>query len=83
MGLTPGDRYIPRESRAWSSVGHAPAGAEAAARKQHVGGMDPDRPRKLALLHRFQDKPIVIRFENVSAPPTMDESVFTNARVRS
>jgi hypothetical protein len=33
-------------------------------------------------MHRFQGKPVEIRFDNVSVPQTMDESVFSNARIR-
>jgi hypothetical protein len=39
-------------------------------------------PVKLALMHRVEGKPVMIRFENVAAPATMDETVFTFSRIR-
>jgi hypothetical protein len=39
-------------------------------------------PVKLATMHQLKGKPVQIRFDNVSAPTTLDESVFSNARVR-
>jgi len=86
VGLTPGDRYWVHVNRSTRLVDRwdmllqgqkPPPGSSTWEQWTQIG------PVKLALLHRFQDKPIVIRFENVSAPPTMDESVFKNARVRS
>jgi hypothetical protein len=39
-------------------------------------------PIRLSLVRRFQGKPIMLRFENVATPATMDETVFTYSRVR-
>ncbi len=35
---------------------------------------------RLSLLHRFEGKPAVLRFENVALPSSMDESIFMDAR---
>lgn len=40
-------------------------------------------PVKLATMHQMEGKPVQIRFDNVAAPPTMDESIFQNAHVSS
>jgi hypothetical protein len=37
-------------------------------------------PVRLSTLHRFEGKPTVLRFENVAAPASMDESIFADAR---
>jgi len=37
-------------------------------------------PLQLSLARRFDTAPVMIRFENVGTPTTMDESVFTNSR---
>lgn len=38
-------------------------------------------PIQLALARRFEGKPVMLRFENVSTPATMDEAVFSNSRL--
>ena len=43
----------------------------------HVG------PVQLSLQRRFQGKPVMLRFENASAPPSFDESVFKFSTVRN
>jgi len=40
-------------------------------------------PLQLSLARRFAGKPVMLRFENVAAPATMDETVFTHSRLRS
>ncbi len=37
-------------------------------------------PVNLAEMRRFEGKPVMLRFENVAAPATMDESIFSYAR---
>lgn len=37
-------------------------------------------PLQLSLARRFAGKPVMLRFENVATPTTMDESVFTDSR---
>jgi hypothetical protein len=37
-------------------------------------------PLKLSLARRFAGKPVMLRFENVGAPVTMDESVFSYSK---
>lgn len=39
-------------------------------------------PVRLSTVHRFQGKPTMLRFENVTAPAAMDESIFADARPR-
>ena len=39
-------------------------------------------PVRLSTLHSFEGQPVALRFENVSAPATMDESVFTEGHLR-
>lgn len=86
IGLTPGDRYWVYVNRRTHLVDHwdmllqgqkPPPGTATWESWTQIG------PVKVALLHRFQGKPVAIRFENVAAPPTMDESVFTHSRIRS
>ena len=40
-------------------------------------------PIQLSLARRFAGKPVMLRFENVAVPATMDETVFTNSRLKS
>lgn len=40
-------------------------------------------PVKLSLQRRFQGKPVMLRFENVAAPTSFDESVFKFSSVRN
>jgi len=37
-------------------------------------------PVRIATMHHFQGKTAFLRFENVALPPSMDESIFTDAR---
>lgn len=37
-------------------------------------------PLQLSLARRFDGKPVMLRFENVATPATMDNSVFTDSR---
>jgi hypothetical protein len=37
-------------------------------------------PVRLSTVHRFEGKPTMLRFENVAAPASMDESIFADAR---
>jgi hypothetical protein len=85
VGLTPGDRYTLYVNRRthlldkWEMMlqGQKPPPGVAT-----WESWTPVGPVKLALNHRFQGKPVEIRFENVATPATMDESVFNNAHVR-
>ena len=38
-------------------------------------------PLRLSILRRFKGRPAMLRFENVSAPVTMDEKVFTHSKI--
>ena len=37
-------------------------------------------PLNISEMRRFEGKPVMLRFENVGAPATMDESIFNYAR---
>ena len=37
-------------------------------------------PVRIATMHHFEGKPAYLRFENVALPPSMDESIFADAR---
>jgi hypothetical protein len=39
-------------------------------------------PVQLSLARRFGGKPVMLRFENVAAPATMDESIFSHSRLK-
>jgi hypothetical protein len=39
-------------------------------------------PLKLSLARRFQGRPVMLRFENVSTPATMSETVFSYSNIR-
>jgi hypothetical protein len=85
IGLTPGDRYwlfvnrqthlIDRWEMLLQGQQPPPSGATWEAWTD-IG------PVKLSSMHRVEGKPVMIRFENVAAPATMDETVFTFSRVR-
>jgi hypothetical protein len=86
VGLTPGDKYwlyVNRRTHLldrWEMLlqGEKPPPSSATWEAwTNVG------PVKLSLAHRFQGKPVMIRFENVATPSTMDETVFSYSRVRS
>lgn len=86
VGITPGDRYWVYVNRGTHLVDRwemllqgqkPPPGSATWEGWTRIG------PVKLATMHRFQDKAVQIRFENLEAPPTMDEAVFKNARLRS
>lgn len=85
VGLTPGDKYTLYVNRSthlldrWQMMLQGrkpPPDASTWEGWTQVG------PVKLALMHKLQGKPVEIRFDNVATPQTMDESVFSNARIR-
>jgi hypothetical protein len=84
VGLTPEDRYWLHVNRAthlvdrWEFVltGRQPPPQGASWESWTSVG-----PLRLSLLRRFKDRPAMIRFENVSAPETMDETVFTHSKI--
>ena len=84
VGLTPEDRYwlyVNRETRLvdrWEFVltGQKPPPQGASWESWTSVG-----PLRLSLLRRFQGRPTMLRFENVSAPESMDEKVFTHSKI--
>jgi hypothetical protein len=85
IGLTPKDRYTLYVNRGthlldrWQMMLQSrkpPPDASSWEGWSQIG------PVKLALMHRLEGKPIMIRFDNVATPEAMDESVFSNSRIR-
>jgi hypothetical protein len=84
VGLTPQDRYWLYVNRAthlvdrWEFVltGRQPPPQGASWESWSSVG-----PLRLSLLRRFQDRPAMIRFENVSAPEVLDEKIFTHSKI--
>jgi hypothetical protein len=84
VGLTPEDRYWLYVNRAthlidrWEFVltGREPPPQGSSWEEWTSVG-----PVRLSLLRRFQGRPAMLRFENVSAPETMDEKVFTHSKI--
>jgi len=85
VGLTPGDKYwlyVNRKSHLldkWEMLLQGQKPPPSGASWEGWTGVG---PVKLALAHRIERKPVMIRFENVAAPATMDETVFNYSRVR-
>jgi hypothetical protein len=84
VGLTSGDRYWLYVNRAthlidrWEFVltGREPPPQGSSWEEWTSVG-----PVRLSLLRRFKDRPAMLRFENVSAPESMDEKVFTHSKI--
>jgi hypothetical protein len=85
VGLTSGDRYwlyVNRGTRLldrWEMLLQDQKPPPSAASWE---GWTQVGPVRLSTLHRFEGKPVMIRFENVAAPATMDETVFAYSRIR-
>lgn len=85
VGLTPEDRYWLHVNRKthliekWEYLltGHKPPPQGSTWESWSSIG-----PLKFSLARRFEGKPVMLRFENVTAPATMDPAVFTNARLK-
>lgn len=84
VGLTPQDHYWLYVNRAthlidrWEFVLTGREPPPQGASWEEWTGVGPVR---LSLLRRFKDRPAMIRFENVSAPESMDEKVFTHSKI--
>jgi hypothetical protein len=84
VGLTPQDRYWLYVNRAthlvdrWEFVltGREPP-PQGSTWEEWTGV----GPLRFSLLRRFKDRPAMLRFENVSAPESMDEKVFTHSKI--
>jgi hypothetical protein len=86
VGLTPGDRYtlyVNRKTHLIDKWDMALQGDKGTPGSATWEAWTPVGPVKLSLAHRVTGKPVMIRFENVATPATMDETVFTYSRVRS
>jgi hypothetical protein len=84
VGLTSGDRYTIYVDRQTHMIDHwvmALQGQKPPPGQATWEGWTQIGPVKIATEHRMIGKPVEIRIESLSAPATMDESVFTNARV--
>jgi hypothetical protein len=85
VGLTPGDKYtlyVNRNTHLLDKWQMMLQGRKPPPDASTWEGWTPIGPVKLALMHKLQGKPVAIRFDNVAAPQTMDETVFANAHVR-
>ncbi len=85
IGLTPGDHYTLYVNRQTHLIDHWDMllqGQKPPPSSATWEGWTEVGPVKLALMHRVAGKPVMIRFENVAAPATFDETVFTYSRVR-
>ena len=85
VGLTPSDRYwlyVNRKTHLIDKWEYILTGQKPPPQPSTWEGWTTVGPVKISLARRFQGKPVMLRFENVSAPATMDETVFTYSRIR-
>lgn len=85
VGLTPSDRYwifVNRRTHLIDKWEYVLTGQKPPPQPSTWEGWTSIGPIKLSLARRFQGKPVMLRFENVSTPATMDETVFTYSRIR-
>ena len=85
VGLTPEDRYwlfVNRQTHLMDRWEYVLTGQKPPPQTATWESWTSIGPLKLPLARRFQGKPAMLRFENVAAPATMDESVFTHSRPR-
>ena len=84
VGLTPQDRYwlyVNRETHLVDRWEFVLTGREPPPQGSSWEEWSSVGPVRLSLLRRFQGRPAMLRFENVSAPETMDETVFTHSKL--
>lgn len=85
VGLTPSDRYwlyVNRKTHLIDKWEYVLTGQKPPPQPSSWEGWTTVGPIKISLARRFQGKAVMLRFENVSAPATMDETVFTYSRIR-
>lgn len=84
-GLTPSDHYwiyVNRGTHLIDKWEYVLTGQKPPPQSASWEGWTSVGPLKLSLARRFQGKPVMLRFENVATPATMEETVFTYSRVR-
>lgn len=84
VGLTPEDRYwlyVNRGTHLVDRWEYLLTGREPPPQAASWESWTSVGPVRLALLHRIEGRPAMIRFENVSAPETLDETVFTHSKL--
>jgi hypothetical protein len=84
VGLTPGDKYwlfVNRQTHLIDRWEFVLTGREPPPQGSSWESWSSVGPLRLSLLRRFKDRPAMLRFENVSAPETMDEKVFTHSKI--
>ena len=85
VGLTPSDRYwlyVNRKSHLIDKWEYVLTGQKPPPQAASWESWTSVGPLKLSLGRRFKGKPVMLRFENVSTPANMDETVFTYSRIR-
>ena len=85
VGLTPGDRYwlyVNRKTHLIDKWEYVLTGQKPPPQPSSWEAWTSVGPLKISLARRFQGKPVMLRFENVSTPATLDETVFTYSRLR-
>lgn len=85
VGLTPNDHYwlyVNRKTHLIDKWEYVLTGQKPPPQVATWDAWTSIGPVRLSLERHFQGKPVMLRFENVATPATMDESVFTNSRVR-
>ena len=83
VGLTPKDHYwlyVNRKTHLMDKWDFLLQDQKPPAESATWGEWTKFGPVHLSTLHRLAGKPIVLRFENVAVPPSIDESIFTDAR---
>lgn len=84
VGLTPEDRYwlyVNRETHLIDRWEFVLTGRQPPPQGSSWEAWSSVGTLRLSLLRRIKDRPAMIRFENVAAPETMDEKVFTHSKI--
>lgn len=85
VGLTPADHYwlyVNRNTHLIDKWEYVLTGQKPPPQPSSWEAWTSVGPLRLSLARRFQGKPVMLRFENVATPTTMDETVFTYSRIR-
>jgi hypothetical protein len=83
VGLTPEDHYwiyVNRETHLVDQWEYVLQGEKPPPQPSTWQSWRQVGPLKLSEVRRFAGRPVMIRFENLAAPATMDETIFTHAR---
>lgn len=83
VGLTPKDHYwlyVNRKTHLMDKWEYLLQDMKPPAQSATWEGWEKFGPVRLSTLHRFEGKTTMLRFENISLPASMDESIFADAR---